>query len=159
MSYVVNAFVALLQFFGGIVRPLRFRRKVVKDKRRLLKIKLKSLACESRAIRFEELAVPKRYRNDGLREEMYHHRVVDVREEARATLLAYNYIRGKTYQQTEKGNHSFEEGQSGWTERLRKAMIMVLKYGAENKDVAPAELQARLAEWVLVHEEVEQKAA
>lgn len=68
----------------------------VKDKRSLLRIKIKSLAAEARIIRREELRT-----KGSLREEMYRHRTHDVRLEARATQLAYGLIRGRTEQQLE----------------------------------------------------------
>lgn len=68
----------------------------IKDRRSLLRIKIKSLAAEARIIRREEL------RTKGpLREEMYQHRTQDVRLEARATQLAYGLLRGRTEQQLE----------------------------------------------------------
>lgn len=63
---------------------------------RFLKVKIKSLAAESRIIRQEEL----RSRGD-LRNSLRLHRVNDVRHECRATLIAYNFLRGITYQRME----------------------------------------------------------
>ena len=57
---------------------------------RFLKVKIKSLAAESRIIRQEE------YRSKGeLRGELHNHRVTVVRNESRATHLAYDFLRGK----------------------------------------------------------------
>lgn len=54
-----------------------------------LKIKLKSLAAEARIIRHEER------KSDGDRRcKLHHHRVGEVRREARATHLAYGFLRG-----------------------------------------------------------------
>lgn len=69
----------------------------MKDRRRFLKVKLKSLAAEARIIRTEEL----RTRDNELREDLYLHRIHKVRSEARATHLAYGYLRGRTYAQLE----------------------------------------------------------
>jgi hypothetical protein len=63
---------------------------------RFLKVKIKSLAEESRIIHKEEL----RSRGD-LRFLLRHHRVHDVRHECRATLIAYNFLRGIAYSRTE----------------------------------------------------------
>jgi hypothetical protein len=63
---------------------------------RFLKVKIKSLCAEARIIRFEELKT-----RDDLRNSLRRHRVEDVRSESRATLLAYNFLRGKTLAQTE----------------------------------------------------------
>lgn len=54
-----------------------------------LKIKLKSLAAESRIIRHEE-----RKSYDKQRCRLHEHRVGEVRREARATHLAYGFLRG-----------------------------------------------------------------
>jgi hypothetical protein len=63
---------------------------------RFLKVKIKSLAEESRIIRKEEL------RSKGtLRNQLRLHRVNDVRSESRATLITYNFLRGISYKRTE----------------------------------------------------------
>lgn len=59
---------------------------------RFLKVKVKTLAAEARIIRFEE-----RRSHGQLRNDLHSHRVHVLRREARATLLAYGYARGKTY--------------------------------------------------------------
>lgn len=64
--------------------------------KRFLKVKLKSLAAEAVIIRQEEAKAKGQLRND-----LHAHRVLVVRSESRATLLAYNFIRGRTYEQTE----------------------------------------------------------
>lgn len=56
---------------------------------RFLKVKVKSLAAESRIIRREE----ERSRGD-LRDQLRAHRRREVRREQRATQLAYGYLRG-----------------------------------------------------------------
>ena len=94
------------------------------DQRRSLKIKLKSLAAEARIIRFEEDKAP----NDpasGIydRQSLYDHRILVVRPEARATLLAYGYIRGRTYRQVEP--NSTTRNLIPW----KKVRAMVEKYG------------------------------
>ena len=72
---------------------------------RFLKVKIKSLAAESKIIRLEERKT--RYVDtEGisycLREELYQHRVGDVRQETRSALLAYAYLRGRSLCSTEK---------------------------------------------------------
>ena len=62
-----------------------------KDRRRFLKVKIKSLMEEARIIRKEENNV----KNHFLREELHHHRVHPVRSAARHTHLAYGIIRGR----------------------------------------------------------------
>lgn len=100
------------------------------DKRYLLKIKIKSLAAESRIIRRAENArkIPSQsavsyprdlakiktrelrasvrahpwYQSmDAQREELHKHRTVDLRNASRAAHLAYGFIRGKTVEQIE----------------------------------------------------------
>jgi hypothetical protein len=89
---------------------------------RFLKVKIKSLAVESRIIRQEEL----RSRGD-LRNSLRLHRVNDVRHECRATLIAYNCLRGISYQRTEPNAlplNTFDH------ERLwKRVRTMVEKYG------------------------------
>lgn len=80
-----------------------------------LKVKLKSLAAEARIIREQEARSP--YWRSGLRE----HRVGIVRSEARATLLAYGFLRGRSYQSLEPAAKS----KPNW----EKVKAMVRKYG------------------------------
>ncbi len=64
---------------------------------RFLKVKVKSLAAESRIIRFEE-----RKTRGPTRSSLHEHRVGIVRREARHTLLAYGYLRARSYAQMER---------------------------------------------------------
>lgn len=66
------------------------------DRREMLRVKLKSLAEEARIIRREEQRT-----HTVLRDELHRHRVLVVRSEARATHLAYGFIRGRTLEQME----------------------------------------------------------
>lgn len=76
---------------------------------RFLKVKIKSLAAESKIIRAEE----KKSRKT-LREELYHHRTRDVRRESRAAQLAYAYLRGKSLKDTEgREGHDDIDGRVG----------------------------------------------
>jgi hypothetical protein len=86
----------------------------MKDQRVYLKVKLKSLAAEARIIRLEES------RNKHFRNGLSYHRRTVVRQEARLTLLAYGFVRGKAYEQIEKS-----ERQPDW-DRVKK---MIEKYG------------------------------
>lgn len=63
-----------------------------------LKIKIKSLAAEARIIRLEEGRFPGHHPT---REGLHNHRVNDVRKETRAALLAYAYLRGRSFKQVE----------------------------------------------------------
>lgn len=82
-----------------------------------LKIKLRNLADEARLIRREE----KRPRNAPWRERLYLHRILVVRREARATAIAYAYLRGRRYAQLEATCHEPPD----WS-RVR---TMVRRYG------------------------------
>lgn len=83
------------RFVPGIGWYDHLERKM--DKRKFLKIKLKSLMAESKIIRKEE----GRTRDPFLREEMHRHRVLDLRVETRATHLAYAMLRGVPYNRIE----------------------------------------------------------
>jgi hypothetical protein len=66
----------------------------MKTRVKMLKVKVKSLAEEARIIRLEESRAGK---DDVLRSDLHHHRVVDVRKEQRSSLLAYGFLRGAEY--------------------------------------------------------------
>ena len=81
------------------------------DRRIFLKIKLKSLACEARIIRREEAQLKGQCIKEQVevvrpftftRGEMEAHRRYVVGKEARHTLLAYSFIRGRAYQDVEQ---------------------------------------------------------
>jgi len=60
-----------------------------------LKVKIKSLACESQIIRLEERRAKRLGDTDRL-QELHSHRVLDVRRAARHALLAYAFLRGRS---------------------------------------------------------------
>lgn len=69
-----------------------------------LKIKIMSLAAEARIIRCEEKKWPggdTRQGYTGIREGLHLHRIHEVRPEARAALVAYGFLRGRTYRAIE----------------------------------------------------------
>lgn len=148
-NVLVNAFEALRRWFNMDYWPDDPHHSetisvnttpYVRDKRRLLKIKLKSLAAEAAIIRQEEmkLATSRLPSSRELREEIHNHRVSDVREETRATLLAYSFIRGKPYRLIEARSDWDMWDQPGvdsklkahWDERIGRIRDMVKKYGA-----------------------------
>lgn len=103
---------------NAIVRPT--------DKRRLLKIKLKSLAAEAKIIRLEEESLRRTQKQHlhELREEMANHRRGIVRYESRHAGLAYAFIRGKGYREVEpRGDHLKVDA--------AKVHVMVSKYGSQ----------------------------
>lgn len=85
-----------------------------------LKVKIKSLAEESRIIRLEEHRAKRHGRRD-LRQSLAGHRRGIVRRESRHTLLAYAYLRIKTYRSCERVSHN----EPDWDSVRR----MVEKYG------------------------------
>jgi hypothetical protein len=89
---------------------------------RFLKVKIKSLCAEARIIRFEELKT-----RGEIRFLLRAHRVSDVRKESRATLVAYNFLRGKTLAETEPKAlpMSSFDAEKHW----KRVEAMVKKYG------------------------------
>ena len=67
------------------------------DKRVFLRVKIKSLAAESRIIREEK----RKAKDPDLKQSLNRHRTWEVRIEARATLIAYGYLRGKQLHEIE----------------------------------------------------------
>ena len=70
----------------------------MQDERIYLKVKIKSLAEESRIIRKETKAA----KQNSIKNWLYLHRILVVRIEARATYLAYGFLRGREYCQIEQ---------------------------------------------------------
>lgn len=109
---------------------------VVTDKRRLLKIKLKSLAEEAKIIRKEEEKTKHSRRPEvqDLSREMHDHRVKDLRLESRATGLAYGFIRGKKYRDIEPRSdfgNSAQDVVMAWGMMEPKIHAMICKYGRQ----------------------------
>lgn len=107
------------------------------DRRLFLKIKLKNLLDETRMIQgYEEKLKQKlmaldpsstsaiHYRT--LLQQMIEHRRSDIRDEVRATLLAYGYIRGRAYAQIEQTRNP--EPLPWKMRRLERVARMVNKY-------------------------------
>lgn len=110
----------------------------VADKRRLLKIKLKSLAIEAKIIRQEEdrLKGTQKLHLQDLRREMAEHRRGVVRNESRHTGLAYAFIRGKGYREVEPRGVVQALNEDGKPSGpvfvdAEKIRGMVLKYGSQ----------------------------
>lgn len=95
-----------------------------------LKVKIKSLAAESKIIRREE----RRARDEEIRNGLTNHRRQDVRSEQRATLIAYGLMAGKAYSSIERTRLT--------SPSLVRVRDMLLKYS----DFSPAEIQTRLEE-------------
>lgn len=109
----------------------------VVDRREMLKVKAKSLAAEARIIRNAE------QRASGvIRDELSFHRTVPLRSEARATALAYGFVKGRTYSQMEAISYT----PPNWT----KIKTMMTKYGqvAMTKIELEAFIKKMESEWV-----------
>lgn len=89
--------------------------------RYFLKVKIKSLAEESRIIRLEE----KKARTTKLLNELYEHRIKVVRRECRAALLAYAFLRAKPLCQVEPS----ERRDTDYVDR--RAHKIVKKFGTQ----------------------------
>jgi len=94
------------------------------DRREMLKIKVKSLAEESRIIRKEE-----RRTIGPLRDELSWHRRQDVRNAARTSHMAYGLIRGRKVDGVERPGSTRSEAY--W----KAVKAMVQKYGPIDKQV------------------------
>ena len=113
-------------------------------------MKIKSLAEEARIIRREE----SRYKGPiwgptETRNSLHNHRTYDVRNEARASLLAYGFLRGKTLTQIEKstytqtfGDYTYKCGLGAIA--LRRAGKIAEKFSKEPNDI----IKKRFEEWV-----------
>jgi hypothetical protein len=89
-----------------------------------LKVKVKSLAAEAKIIRLEE----RRASTPEARASLHQHRVGIVRLAARNTLLAYGYLRGRSYRQIEASCKRPPD----WS-AVEK---MVMKYGPPSHNVS-----------------------
>lgn len=69
----------------------------MKNRIKQLKVKIKSLAAESRIIRLET----NRSKDQQTKWDLAHHRTGIVREEARYSQLAYAFLRGRSYASVE----------------------------------------------------------
>ena len=118
-----------VRFYGGpyVVNVPVTREGNIVDRREMLKVKIKSLAEESRIIRHAE----RRLKGGALRDELHLHRVVVVRNESRRTQLAYALVRGRRQQ--------FWKPQD-----VDPALKMARKYGAEG---VGADYAALLQSW------------
>lgn len=136
----------------------------MKNRIKMLKVKIKSLAEEARIIRLEELRAKGRRKSSERRKDMgkgyvqanpdyavihgrdlplltelHQHRVCDVRQEQRASLLAYAFLRGKTLAACEpKSARSPDWG---------RVLKLVEKFGDVTSVETKAQVANRLAQW------------
>ncbi len=95
------------------------------DKRRYLKVKIKSLAAEARIIRHEELIRRgKHWASKGT--PFYFHRIGPLRKTIRENHLAYGFLKGRTYRQLEQHPKSVPN----WKNVLKH----INKFSSENRD-------------------------
>lgn len=105
-------------------------------------MKIKSLAEEARIIRREE----SRYKGPiwgptETRNSLHNHRTYDVRNEARASLLAYGFLRGKTLTQIERNR---KERYTADRYLFKRAGKIAEKFSKEPNNV----IQKRFEEWI-----------
>ena len=84
-----------------------------------LKVKIKTLAAEARIIKQEEQRAKKRRKTE-LLQSLTEHRKGVVRQEARLSLLAYGFLRGRSLQQIESSQRPVD-----W----QKVQVMAQRYG------------------------------
>ncbi len=121
-----------------------------------LRIKIKHLAVEPGIIREEHA---KRRRHAEKHDYRYTkwlevrtraHRLVAVRPEARAALLAYAFIRNKSYGRTEQAGKEFP---------FTRVAELVIKYGNLPQGTTKKEAENIIADWVINTVSIEARAA
>lgn len=105
-----------------------------------MKIKIKSLAAEAVIIRQEE-----RKSSGDTRTSLHLHRTLDVRREARASLLAYAFLRNKPLEIVEHP----KSRKVNWPDVIR----IVKRFGGNDFD------QAAFNQWAGIAEQAVKKAA
>ncbi len=129
-----------------------------------LRIKLKSLASESRIIRYDELKLRRKICTMGVlyksfatlyptypelienlkstQQQIGVHRRLDVRRESRASYLAYGYIRGIPYAKIERSSYTAPD--------LNRVVDLIYRFGNENKKLQKKEIHEQVKDWVSV---------
>lgn len=106
------------------------------------RVKIKSLAEESRIIRLEEKRAKARKDRTTI-DSLYEHRTVNVRWAARSTLLAYAYLRGVPYRKLEGPG-----SQLGWyLERKTADCVVSLLFPYASEELKKR-IRADVSEWV-----------
>ena len=95
-----------------------------------MRVKIKSLAAESKMIRNEEKLADRESEDKDNRESLYLHRTIDVRKETRATLLLYSFLRGTPYSKVEPNKPTDLNALYAKT----RAKKMGVKFGADIRD-------------------------
>lgn len=72
-------------------------------------------------------------KNKELREALHLHRINDVRDECRATHIAYAFLRGHPFSCVERGDRNFWKTPAGATV-WKRAKTMIEKYGDSGND-------------------------
>lgn len=123
----------------------------VQTKVKMLKVKIKSLAYEAQVIRLEEHRAKGRRvgpgefkgRDDRLRLQLREHRIKDVRGEQRHSLLAYAFLRGRSYLSCEGGKPRQWWQEPDWT----RVATLVRVFGPVNPSATKEETVAALKAW------------
>lgn len=156
----------------------------MKNQITMLKVKIKSLAAETRMIRLEERKAkgkrmakskwkageervrdPKylviRFRDDAKYKSLRDHRLEVVSVEARLSLLAYGYLRGVPYAAMEKRpkdkyGHACRSGKAWVEPDWKKVLSMVVRFGSlpGAKDKTADEWNAAMCELTAWHQVV-----
>lgn len=116
-------------------------RTSIVDRREMLKVKIKSLAAESKMIRREEIGQKRINAKSGvaaieLMTELWTHRTQVVRPASRLTHLAYGLIRGKTLEQMENKSPPLSDSDK------KQVKEMIRKYGPRQGFELPAFLNS-----------------
>jgi hypothetical protein len=111
-------------------------RKTIHDRREMLRVKVKSLAAEARIIRHEEART-----RGAIQAELHRHRTVDVRLEARLSVLAYGLIRGRALERMEPKTRPENALSAAQWDRVR---AMGKKFGPAGGIELPGEAKALL---------------
>lgn len=131
-----------------------------------LRVKIKSLAAETKIIRFEEKRTKRTFDfetsntpNPAAREylantyheklwKLTHHRIFDVRKETRATLIAYAFLRNKPYSSVENPKISITNNSFDSNYLLDRVVSMVNKYSEFKERKDSKELKKIIISWI-----------
>lgn len=109
-----------------------------------LKVKIKSLADEAKIIRLEET------RNKRHALELREHRIGIVRSEQRHTLIAYAFIRGRSYKSVEPKSFNSPSLDKIWT-MVKKYGLQTISEGERIRLLRQSDLdeyKAKLEQWL-----------
>jgi hypothetical protein len=111
-------------------------RTMARIKKTELRIKIKTLAAEAKYIKFEQRKFPRGKREHEVFQSLHFHRVHLVRPAARSGLLAYGYLRGRSYEQLEQKCYEKPD----WKE----VQDLLVRFGRMSR----MEAESRIVQWV-----------